>query len=503
MQQVQLSISAMGIYVFVTRISHAKRASKRVLFGVISYFTSPFSVGVMSRLSGQVLAFVTVMIASRFLDLTEFGVYVLAWAAAVIANSFVFTGFYQAFLRSSDPDRDCDTIFWLIFLVGAIGALIIGSIGLLLGGMATQEGQAFCLLAPLPMLMAPVAWNEAQLVAAKRVRSASSYIILSESCALIVAYLGLKAGYGLLSLIAARYAMAIVSIAVTTTLVGKMPKFRMSNKTLQECRTTVPPLWGTTAMGMFSNYGTDLVLGAFLNPIAVGAYRGGSRISVTIFDLVMQPILLLSWSRFTRLEKENRMDLVKSSWRDNMALAAAMIWPVMCSVSLLAPELVSVVFDETWLPAAPIVIWLSAARSVGFLSALLEPTMICSGKPRVQLRVRFIGFVLLMVTLLAFGRFSAEAAGAAHLVTSIVVGVLAISATVTVLGLTRRELIETFLPGLFLAGTCGVVIVATTQMRADMAQAAGLFATIGLVVVVWLVAMIAGFKRKVVALPKP
>ncbi|MBL4767582.1 MAG: oligosaccharide flippase family protein [Rhodobacteraceae bacterium] len=470
---------------------------------MLTYITSAFAVGVISRFSGQIIAFATVIVASRFLGLAEFGIFVLAWAAAVIANSFVFTGLYQALLRSPDPDRDGDTIFWLIFLVGAFGALIIGSVGLILGGMATQEGQAFCLLAPLPMLMAPVAWNEAQLVAAKRVRSASAYIILPESCALIVAYIGLKAGFGLYSLIAARYAMAIGSIVVTTVLVRKIPKFRMNRQTLLACRTTVPPLWGTTAMGMFSNYGTDLVLGAFLNPIAVGAYRGGSRISVTIFDLVLQPILLLSWSRFSRLEKENRTDLVKTSWMDNMALASAMIWPVMCSVSLLAPELVSVVFDETWLPAAPIVIWLSIARSAGFLSALLEPTMICLGKPRIQLRIRFIGFVLLMATLLAFGRFSAEAAGAAHLLTSVVVGFLSIAATITVLDLSRRDLVETFLPGLFLAGICAAAILATTHLRAEMGQAAGLFATVGLVVGVWLIVMVVGFQRKIIALPKP
>jgi O-antigen/teichoic acid export membrane protein len=473
------------------------------LVDLISYFTSAFAVGVMSRFSGQIIAFVTVMAASRYLNLAEFGVYVLAWAAAVIANSFVFTGLYQALLRSSDRDRDRDTIFWLIFFVGVIGALLIGLIGMLLGGLATQEGQAFCLLAPLPILMAPVAWNEAQLVASKRIRSASSYIVISESCALLVAYLGLKAGYGLISLIAARYAMVVVSIAVTGAVVRKLPKFRMNKETLRDCRSTVPPLWGTTAMGMFSNYGTDLVLGAFLNPIAVGAYRGGSRISVTIFDLVLQPILMLSWSRFSSLESENRPDLVKSSWMDNMALAAAMIWPVMCSVSLLAPELISVIFDKTWLPAAPIVIWLSVARSIGFLSALLEPTMVCSGKPRVQLRVRFIGFVVLMVTLLAFGRFSAEAAGAAHVVTSLVVGVLSITATITVLDLNRRDLISTFLPGIVLAVICAVVIMASVQMRSNMGQAEGLFTTIGLVAVVWLVVMVIGFKRKIIALPKP
>jgi len=465
--------------------------------------TSPFAVGVMSRFSGQVIAFVTVMVASRFLDLAEFGTFVLAWALAVIANSFVFTGFYQALLRSPDPEHDRDTFFWLIFSVGAIGALAIGSVGLIAGGMATQSGQAFCLLAPIPVLMSLVAWNEAQLVSAKRIRPASSYVVLSELCALVVAWFCLTAGYGLFSLIAARYAMALVAIVLTTALVGNIPRFRMSRATVLGCKSTVPPLWGTTAMGMFSNYGTDIVLGAFLNPIAVGAYRGGARIATTVSDLVLQPMVMLSWSRFTSLEKQGRTDLMKDAWLENMALAAALVWPVMLSVALLAPELVAVMFDETWLPAAPIVALLSISRALRFFSTLLEPTMICCGKPRVQLKIRFIGVVLLMIFLLAFGRFSVEAAAMAHLVTSAVVGALSIGATVTVLDLSRRDLIRTFLPGLVLAVACVLAILGTTQLRTDVDSTTGLLATIAVLTVIWLIAMVAGFQRKLLVLPRP
>lgn len=470
---------------------------------MLKLVASPFAVGVMSRFSGQIIAFVTVMVSSRFLDLAEFGTFVLAWALAVIANSFVFTGFYQSLLRSSDADDDRDTFFWLIFGVGVISALVIGAVGLVAGGMATQSGQAFCLLAPIPILMSIVAWNEAQLVSTKRIRAASSYVVLSEFSALIVAYFCLKAGYGLFSLIAARYAMALVAITLTTSLVGNFPRFRINKETVMGCKSTVPPLWATTAMGMFSNYGTDIVLGAFLNPIAVGAYRGGARIATTISDLVLQPMVMLSWSRFTSLEKDGRSDLMKDAWLENMTLAAALVWPVMLSVAMLAPELVAVMFDETWLPAAPIVALLSISRAVRFLSTLLEPTMICCGKPRIQLKIRFIGVALLMIFLLAFGRFSVEAAATAHLLASAVVGVLSIGATVAVLGLSRSDLVRTFLPGMALALACAMAILGTTQLRTNVDSITGLLATIGVVVVIWLIAMIAGFQRKLLVLPNP
>ena len=477
--------------------------SNRAKDPMLGIVTSAYAVGVMSRLTGQAMSFVTVMVASRFLVLAEFGTFVLAWAAVVIANSFVFTGFYQALLRSPDPEKDRDTIFWLIFAVGLISAIVIGVIGIMAGGMAAQVGQAFCLLAPIPMLMTVNAWNEAQLVKAKRIRAASLYVVLSEACGVIVAIYCLKAGYGSVSLIAARYAVAVVAIVLTFGLVGRFPRFRWNRDTILGCKTTVPPLWGTTAMGMFSNYGTDFVMGAFLNPAAVGAYRGGARITMTMSDLVLQPLTMLSWSRFSSLEQANRRDLMRGAWVENMTLAAALFWPAILSVAMLAPEFVSVVFDETWLPAAPIVAILAFSRILSFLSALLEPTMICCGKPGVQLKIRFVGVVLLLATLLLFGRFSVEAAAVAHLVTSAVVGVLSIAAMVAVLNLTRRDLIGAFLPGLILAGACALVVLGTAQMRADMTDAKGLFATILLLAAVWVAAMIVGFQRRILAVPKP
>ncbi|MFN3146567.1 MAG: hypothetical protein ACE368_15635 [Paracoccaceae bacterium] len=43
---------------------------------------------------------------------------------------------------------------------------------------------------------------------------------------------------------------------------------------------------------------------------------------------MLQPLMMLSWSRFTRLEKENApLDDLRRTWLDNMGVAAAILWP--------------------------------------------------------------------------------------------------------------------------------------------------------------------------------
>src|SRR6056297_2965516 len=99
---------------------------------MIEKLLSPLVVGVGSRAVSQIIAFALVVIASRYLDIADFGIYSLAWGATVVAVSLVFSGFYNAILRSQDLERDADTLYWLMLAVGILGSSIMASIGLFL-----------------------------------------------------------------------------------------------------------------------------------------------------------------------------------------------------------------------------------------------------------------------------------------------------------------------------------------------------------------------------------
>jgi O-antigen/teichoic acid export membrane protein len=486
---------------------------------MLRVLSSTYAVGVTSRFSVQIVAFVQVMIASRYLDLAGFGVYALAWAVTVIANSFVYTGFYQALLRSTDIGRDRDTVFWAMLGIGAVGAAVIGTAGVLAGGATGfsagdwvtglsgagvgATGLAMIILAPVPVLKVLVAWNEAQLVRDKRVRTASAHVVISESVALVVMWVGLRVGYGLGALIAARYASTLIEMAVTSALVRRRPRTRIDRAALGDSARTALPLWGATAMGMFSNYGADLILGAFLNPAAVGAYRGGARISQTVSDLILQPLVMLSWSGFTQLEKAGQLARIREAWLGNMAFGAASMWPILASVALLAPEIVTVVFDATWAPAAVIVSILCLARAVRFASALLEPVMICHDQGRRQLRIRMIGAVALLAFLLGFGRIGGEAAAWAQVATAAVVAVLSLLAMLPLLKIDAAALLRAFAPGLGLTGLCAGVVLATAGWRAGVDPATGLAVTVGALALLWAALVAIGLQRRILVLPLP
>ncbi|KAF0675863.1 oligosaccharide flippase family protein [Profundibacterium mesophilum] len=462
------------------------------------FLSAPFLLGVGTRIGSQIIAFVLVMIASRYLGLTAFGTYALAWAAAVVANTFVFTGLYQAVLRSDDADREMDQLFYLMLGVGLVGSTIIAGAGLLAPGAV---GAALLAIAPIPTLQSLPAWNEARLVQSGRVRSASAYTLAAEASALGVALVGFRHGMGIGSLIAARYGAVLVAAVLTTALSPRLPRLRRVPGTARRSLRTALPLWATASVGMFSNYGADLMLGIFLNPAAVGAYRGGARIAMTASDVVVQPLMMLTWARFSRLERNGELSRLGAAWHETISFSVALIWPVMASVALLSRDLVLTLFNETWLAAAGVVSILAIARSFQSFSVLLEPTMICSGRPGVQLRIRAIGAAILLVALLVLGRHGGEMAAIAQLLTGLCVALLALHAMLGQLGLGPHAALAAMRPGAGLTLACIAVIIATRELRADWPGPQGLGLTVALLALVWVGIMALFLRKGILVLP--
>ncbi|MEM8728776.1 MAG: oligosaccharide flippase family protein [Pseudomonadota bacterium] len=466
--------------------------------------TSAFAVGVAARITAQVAAFVLILVASRSLDLAEFGSYAIASALMVISTTLVYTGIYHQLLRSDDIERDRDTFFAIQLVIGTAGAALMAGIGFGLGGLEAG-GTAFALitLAPNPILAALSAWLEAHLLRQSRVRTTALAALLAELVALGTAVAMFQSGYKLEALIAGRYTSFAFILVVYLVIVRRLPGFNWSLSSARQGLSQAWPLWGSSSLGMLSNYGADLILGAFMSPAAVGAYRAGSRVANTAADVVVQPLSTISWARFARLEASHNRADIRAAWKENVALCVAILAPAMLSVSLLAPGIVSVLLDPSWGAAAGVVAVLALARAADSVIFLLEPTLTCIGKVRLQFKVRVFDAVLLIALLMTIGRHSAEAAAFAILIKAAVVALVATWVMVTALQVKLTDLVDILAPGLGLALVCVLVIVTLRAMPLETGPAQDLFLTAGAVLVTWAVAVAGLMKSRWLVLPTP
>lgn len=463
--------------------------------------TPAYVVGVSARLSVQLMSFAQIMLASRFLDLSEFGVYAVAWSVGVIINTFLFTGYYHALLRTLDFEADRDSTFWVILALGVVGAVVLLGIGLIAGGVSNVMGTTFLLLAGFPLLRAPTAWNEASLLRDQRVRTVSTYVVAGEVLATLVVYFGLKAGLGISALVLGRYVAAGSDLILTSALLRRIPAFHFRRAAVLRGWATALPLWITSGVGMFSNYGADLILGAFLNPSAVGAYRGGARMSQTVADLVMQPIEMLSWSRFSRLAKEGKEGELRDAWLETIALGAASVWPMLMCFALFAKDIVSLIFADIWGPVAPILVIMCGARAIYFLSILLEPTMVCRNRARAQLLIRSFGAIVLLVSLLTFGRSGGEQAAWAYGLTALAVAAISMHIMMQELGVSFKKLLRALAPAVVITLFCLLLTLATADLRQMMGQVPAFAASVLSLATVWAVSITICVRLKLLVLP--
>jgi len=462
---------------------------------------SPLVVGVGSRALSQIISFSLVVIASRYLDLTGFGTFSLAWGATVVAVSFVFSGFYHAILRSKDLDRDADTLFWMMLVIGVIGSAVMVCIGLF--GVSGELSRAFLWLSIVPTVVVLVAWNEALLLAGQRARAASIHHATSETVGIIVVYFALEAGFGIMGLVAGRLAATAAGLTMTTAMVRRVPKFRLETAGFRRVFETALPLWASTGVSMFGNYGSDFILGAFLSPAAVGAYRGGSRIAATASDVVTQPLAMLNWAKFSRLERAGEIPALRKAWHTHAAFSMALTWPILASVAILAPQLTLILFGEDWLPAAPIITLLAAAKALGLFLQLMTPTLSCMDRGALQVKLRAAGAGLLLVLLLITGSIGAEAVAVAHIITNLVMAVACIWAMSITLGIPWQKMLRSFVPGLMLSAVCAMGILLFSGHLMSLGDEMGLALTVGLLAMVWIAATGVMLKARVLALPTP
>ena len=470
----------------------------------LSSLFSPYAVGVAARVGAQINGFALIMVASRALDLGAFGSYAIAWAVSTIFTTLVYTGIYHVLLRTKELERNADTFFWLQLGMGALGTFVMAAAGLLIGDIGAR-GTAFALLflAPIPMIAVLGAWNEAQLMRDGWIRVTSLSVLASEVMGLIAALVMFHAGFGIEALVASRYASTLFAVLLSSVIVQRLPRLRFRREVGRASLGEAWPLWGSATLAMLSNYGADLILGAFLNAGAVGAYRAGSRVANTAADVVLQPLAAISWARFARLEAQSAQGEIRIAWKQNMALGFALIAPVMVSISLLAEPIVEALFDPSWGAVAVIVSILSLGRATASMTFLLEPTMTCLGRARVQFYVRLAGAVLMVAALLMFGRSSGEAAAAAVLLSNLAIALVSVVLMMSATKLKLAELIEALVPGLGLTAVCVLLIYLLDPARGMMSPVAGLSMTITALAVFWCAVVGTLLKRKVLILPTP
>ena len=455
----------------------------------LGLISSPFIVSSLSRVGIQVLAFAQVVVASRYLDLSEYGLFAIASAITVIVCSLLYTGFYEGLLRAPKIETEAPTVAVLLFGLGSVFALGMAGAALVVG-RASAFGALLLPLAMVPILAAPTAWCEALGVRRGMVRANAVLTLLAEFLGFLALVVALERGLGPVALVWGRLAATVASLAMKAFMAGSMRPFGFDRVQARQALIRARPLYASAVAKLFSGYSGDFMLALFLSPTAVGAFRAGSRVANTGAEVIVRPIHAIAWSHFARLERaegQGAREQLSGAWRQNTAFLTAIAWPSLAGLALVSEPITAILLGAEWLAAAPIIAVLACARAIAAADFLVDPVLVCSGRSDLQMRLRICGAVLAVTFVTIAAPWGAEAAAIGLAIAAVSTSSVALLMAKRVLELTWTGLLTSLRPAAGLTVVVvGAALVADNLAATSFAPDTTLFAVIAIGGVMWL-----------------
>ncbi|CUK27330.1 colanic acid exporter [Cognatishimia activa] len=266
----------------------------------------PLSIAMLAMLgagSQQVASFVIMLLAARFLPLSDYGTFMLAMVFVELATTMMHSGFYHYVVRSERDDVAVQSsMFWVILGIGALsgGTMVIAAPWLAMVFQSPDLAAPMIGLGLLQPGAAVIAWASACLTRQERMRAYFNCLTFSNLGGLaagITLLLLWPSIYALLAYRACRVGLGLITFCGANRYI---PNWRMDWLILREAAKFSRGLYGTRLLEFFANFGTDLLLAFFFSTSESGLYRIANRLANAAIDVVALPLRNMALKSFAR-----------------------------------------------------------------------------------------------------------------------------------------------------------------------------------------------------------
>ncbi|MDF8335262.1 oligosaccharide flippase family protein [Novosphingobium cyanobacteriorum] len=383
------------------------------------------AIAMLARVSNQVAVVGVTLVATRVLGPADFGVFSIGAALLTLARTMLYTGPFEFLLKAPEErglavSRAClvangvVALGWLILLVltGLAAPLMFRGAGV---------AAVILALAPSNLIAGVAGWMEALMLRSGQVRRYYVSTVAVEFGSGIGTAILLLEGCGLWALVAQVYMRMLLYVAIYG-LVVKVPAWqRPPAADVGEVLRWSRSRYGSVLVGFLANYSGDLLLGLTFSPAASGLYRAGNRMVTALADMFVQPASLLTTTTLAAERARGVQDT--GVWLRLLSLFAAMAFPALALLALVADRVTPIALGPAWAAAGPVVSVFCIARMAGLVSAVSSSTLVVHDRQGRVLAVQGAAAVATGVLTLVAAPFGAVAAAAAAAAVTIVASI--------------------------------------------------------------------------------
>jgi O-antigen/teichoic acid export membrane protein len=263
-------------------------------------------------------------------------------------------------------------------------------------------------------------------------------------------------GYGVWALVVQRVSNSILTTIFTWLAFPWTPRFTWVPSEFRPLIVNGSRLMGAVLLGNFGQRSPDLLLGAFLGPVAVAVYRVGARGYEAILQVIVQPLINAVFSGFARLKDEERL---RAGYLRAIKLTALVIFPIILGTAAVAPEFVEVAFGSNWDQSALVLQVLAISMAPAVFGFMIHPLLSALNYTRAIFWINMssmIGTVAICLALVWYGPVGVAVAIA---IKQHLAGVLNVYLMRRVINASKLQSFLAVLPAYVAAGTMLAVLL--------------------------------------------
>jgi O-antigen/teichoic acid export membrane protein len=267
-------------------------------------------------------------------------------------------------------------------------------------------------------------------------------------------------GWGAMALVIQAAISGLVTSALIWTRPVWTPTWRIETVHFKSLLGFSTVTFISQLIDFFSGRLIDMIILSRFGLDALGIYAVGSKLYLTILDLLASALTVVAMSAMAKLAADG--DSLKRTYLRLLFLASSSTLPFFVACAALAPELCTLLFGNKWHDAASVAQWLCLLGAMQVVQLFNHSALDATGNPRGVLVINVSKLTIGMVVLLAYPVDSVAQLTLAFVVAQLMVSPLSFGLAMQVTRSHLHEVLQQIFPGLLAAS---LAFFAVTQAR--------------------------------------
>ena len=393
----------------------------------------------------QCISLVVFSILARLLNPESFGLIAIAAVFLGFVNLFLDQGFSQAIIQRRELEREhLDTVFWTNVSISVLLTFIsIASADLIAKFFTQPDLTSVIRWLSLSFLIGSL--NNVQVSILQRNLNFKPLAIRSLIATLgggVIAVSMALMGFGVWSLVCQQLANRIIQVLVLWTASDWRPRLSFSPKHFRDLFSFGMNVLGINILNFVVTNGDNLLIGYFLGPVPLGYYNLAYRLLTTVAQLFIGVASSTAMPIFSSIQDD--LPRLRNVLYEFVELTNTIAFPVFLGMSVLAPELVIVIFGEQWKASIPVI---QILNIIGILQAGFyynSPLILAVGKPQLKLWLDFARSIFYFTAFFISVRWGIIAVASSYVISAYIFALITLRVIKQAVGLTIKEYLSNY-----------------------------------------------------------